>query len=264
MGRKIDLKGQRFGRWLVLEETGKDKRGAILWLCRCDCGIESIVVGTNLRNGHSKSCGCYIREKLSKIVPGKIIIENLTGFRICTKCKEKFSLTEEYFHKVNKVKSGLNSTCKICRRMQLEQYYRDNREEILERDRKYRKDNKEKLIELQKKRYNDDIQFRLSSVLRSRLRRAIKNGYRSGSAVKDLGISIIEFKRYLEFLFYSNSINGESMTWENYGYRGWHIDHIIPLSIFDLTDRKQFLESCHYTNLQPLWAGENMSKGDKI
>ena len=53
------------------------------------------------------------------------------------------------------------------------------------------------------------------------------------------------------------------MNWKNYGFRGWHIDHIKPLSSFDLSDRNQLLEACHYTNLQPLWWYENLSKGVK-
>ena len=54
------------------------------------------------------------------------------------------------------------------------------------------------------------------------------------------------------------------MNWKGWSVRGWHIDHIIPLVSFDLTDRKQFLKACHYTNLQPLWAEENLRKGAKI
>ena len=66
------------------------------------------------------------------------------------------------------------------------------------------------------------------------------------------------FKDYIESLFQPG------MTWENYGRRGWHLDHIIPLTHFDLTIRKQFLRACHYANLQPLWAKDNIKKSDSL
>jgi len=56
------------------------------------------------------------------------------------------------------------------------------------------------------------------------------------------------------------------MTWAKWGNGPgkWQIDHIIPLAAFDLTNREQFLSACHYTNLQPLWWEDNMTKGDKF
>ena len=53
------------------------------------------------------------------------------------------------------------------------------------------------------------------------------------------------------------------MTWKNYGHDTWHLDHIIPLYKFDLTNKKQFLKACHYTNYQPLWAIHNYQKNKK-
>lgn len=60
---KIDLTGQPYGRWLVLEEAGHDKNGHDFWRCRCSCGTERVVLGSSLRNEKSKSCGCLSRER---------------------------------------------------------------------------------------------------------------------------------------------------------------------------------------------------------
>lgn len=114
------------------------------------------------------------------------------------------------------------------------------------------------------KKLATDVNYRIACLLRARLRTAIKNNHKTGSAIKDLGCSIEEFKIHIENKFYVNRETNQNMTWENYGFYGWHIDHIVPLSYFDLTDRKQFLKACHYTNLQPLWAKDNLKKGNRI
>ena len=61
MPKKVDISGQRFGRLFVLREDGK-KGNQIAWRCLCDCGAEVTVAGYDLRNGHTKSCGCLMRE----------------------------------------------------------------------------------------------------------------------------------------------------------------------------------------------------------
>lgn len=63
MSRLIDLTGQRFGRLVAIKQVGKNKSGYQLWLCRCDCGGESVVNYHNLKNNHTKSCGCLRRER---------------------------------------------------------------------------------------------------------------------------------------------------------------------------------------------------------
>ena len=132
-------------------------------------------------------------------------------------------------------------------------YREANKDKIKIYDKAYSKSNKDKI----NNRYKTDIQYKLSKLLRSRLFRSLKSKWKSGSAVRDLGCTIDEFKTYLESKFQTG------MTWENQGAYGWHIDHIKPLASFDLTDRKQLLIACHYTNLQPLWATDNLIKGDK-
>ena len=101
-----------------------------------------------------------------------------------------------------------------------------------------------------------DLNFRLAHNLRTRISRAIIKGQKSGSAIRDLGCTIPEFRVHIERLF------KDGMSWENYGQ--WHLDHIRPLRSFDLTNREKFLQAAHYTNYQPLWALENMIKNGKL
>lgn len=67
MGKIKDLKGQKFNRLTVISISGRTKDNSVTWLCKCDCGKEVIVVGQNLSNGNSKSCGCFHNEITSKI-----------------------------------------------------------------------------------------------------------------------------------------------------------------------------------------------------
>ena len=73
-----------------------------------------------------------------------------------------------------------------------------------------------------------------------------------------VGYALDELKKHLEKQFANN------MTWENYGRNGWHIDHIRPCASFDLSEPAQQRECFHYSNLQPLWAKDNLAKGKKL
>jgi len=86
---------------------------------------------------------------------------------------------------------------------------------------------------------------------------AIRNKTKTGSAVRDLGCSMEQFLYYIEGLFQPG------MTWDNYGKGGWHLDHIRPLSSFNLENPEEFKLAAHYTNLQPLWEFDNLKKSNK-
>lgn len=60
-----ELSGQKFGKLTVICERGR-KRKEITWLCKCECGNEVVVNGYNLRSGHTQSCGCFVKEQISK------------------------------------------------------------------------------------------------------------------------------------------------------------------------------------------------------
>lgn len=137
-------------------------------------------------------------------------------------------------------------------------YRQNNKEKLSAAVTEYRRNNREKYNAAERAKYRDDVQTRLSSVLRARLNMAIRGNHKAGSAVRDLGCSISELKQHLADRFQ------EGMSWANWSMHGWHIDHKKPLASFDLADREQLLEACHYTNLQPLWATENLSKGCRV
>lgn len=114
---------------------------------------------------------------------------------------------------------------------------------------------KVKVRESKRERYASDPAYRLQAILRGRLTKTVRRSIRAGSAVRDLGCTIEEFMAYIADRFLPG------MSWENWGK--WHLDHIRPLASFDLSDREQFLAACHYTNLQPLWAVDNLRKGTR-
>jgi hypothetical protein len=95
----------------------------------------------------------------------------------------------------------------------------------------------------------------LATLLRSRLINALKGKRSAKAALLYLGCTLEDLRQHLESLF------KPGMTWENHG--SWHIDHIRPLASFDLTKEENLYKACHYTNLQPLWAKENLKKGSK-
>jgi len=102
---------------------------------------------------------------------------------------------------------------------------------------------------------SEDPQFAIQFRLRKRIYRAIKKGYKAGSAVRDLGCSIEEAKGYWESLPTWNP----EWSWADWG-KLFQMDHIRPLGLFDMTDREQFVQAVHYTNLQPLSIEAHLKK----
>ena len=112
--------------------------------------------------------------------------------------------------------------------------------------------------ERNKKYYINNVQYKLGQLLRYRLWISLKeqNSDNINSAKELLGCSKEELIEHLESQF------SEGMTWENWSLNSWHIDHIRPVSSFDLSDPAQVKECFHYSNLQPLWAIDNLKKSD--
>lgn len=186
--------------------------------------------------------------------------------KICSRCKEEQNICE--FNKSSRNKSGLRAECKKCQI----KYYRNNDEIIkkrrkerylennvkeLNRNKIYYNRNKTIIIENLKIKRITNHTFRLKNNIRSRLIQFLKsyNLHKDNKTFDIVGCSPEFLKEYLEQKF------TEGMSWNLVGQH-IHIDHIIPLS--SAKTEEEVYKLCHYTNLQPLWAEDNLKKGSKI
>src|ERR1035437_1582369 len=200
--------------------------------------------------------------------------------RICSKCGDT-KPTEEFWM------SGhfLTRQCKKCRREYEHNYRKNNLEKCRESRRlstarwraknpgysksRHRLDLAKKWLKEARKspvfkkkqadRYlsmrNNNPSFKLLTNVRRRISLALFNHKKSTATLKLCGCSADFLKSHIESQF------NAGMSWDNYGIRGWHIDHKIPVSFFDLSNTEDQKKCFHYTNMQPLWGVENIRKG---
>jgi hypothetical protein len=202
--------------------------------------------------------------------------------KICSSCFIEKNIEE--FNKNKNTKDGLQFNCRLCCKKYKTSYYSENKEKILKRHKKYYKNNKEKILKRvkdwcdnngdktfqYKKKYVEKNKEKINQKMRERKKNEpilkLKMLYRSkinkflGSKREKtfdlIGCTPEELKKHLEKKFQPG------MSWENHGIRGWHIDHIVPISSAKNEEELKML--CHFTNLQPLWGVDNIRKRNKI
>ncbi len=189
----------------------------------------------------------------------------------CSKCKIEKELSEFKRYSVcidcNKI---LNKEYNDSRKEKMREYYINNRELFIKksrenysknkdyitiRNKKYQEENRENRNNYINNRKKSDNLFKLSISIRKLIWISInKMGYKKNSKTNlILGCSFEEFKIHIESQF------KDGMSWENYGE--WHLDHKTPVSWAETEE--QIYELNNYTNFQPLWAKDNLSKGNK-
>lgn len=198
--------------------------------------------------------------------------------KCCRKCRESKSIEE--FYNQAKGRDGRQSTCKSCQNVVNSAWRDANRERVNNSRRRWRKNNPDKVKAASRAWWNNNPEYgkirfqehreEIYAYARHRrktdpeyyLRRRIaeltsqmpKRKYHLGS-IELLGCTPAEYRLYLENQFLPG------MSWENRSE--WHIDHVIPLSAFDLNVHSELLEACNYLNTQPLWAQDNLRKHSK-
>ncbi len=143
------------------------------------------------------------------------------------------------------------------------EYYKNNKDKYEVWRNKYAENNKERLLSArrrwEKERMETDLNYLLQKTLRSRVRMALKSaGGRKAQRTEELiGCTIQEFRSYIESQF------TEGMSWDNWAFDGWHLDHRIPISWFNLENPNCRALAFSYKNMQPLWWEENFAKNNR-
>jgi len=215
---------------------------------------------------------CGKDKKLSEFCKDKKTLDSYNySCKECNNIRVKLWRDTNKTH-IKKYKKEYNDKNRDILKAKGKKYYEENKEECLKRVsthkknnldyyKKYMKEyqnqteNKEKRNKRIKTRNKNDIHFRLRNNLGSRLRQAIKHHSKDFSTMFLIGCEIDFLMCYLQKQFL------EGMTWDNHGMYGWHIDHIRPCASFDLSNPEDQHKCFHYTNLQPLWAIDNLKKG---
>jgi hypothetical protein len=215
----------------------------------------------NRKDGHYSICkGCKKEYRLNNTelidnYKKKYYKEN--KILILEKSKEYYLDNKDIKIKKSKLYYEKN---KKTQRIRQKQYYFNNKEYLLNKAKNYVNENYDKVLKYQKKykqnKFKEDPIFRIIICVRARVNIFLKskNIKKNNKTFEIVGCSPEFLKEYLENQF----IDG--MSWENQGK--WHIDHIIPLS--SAKTEEEIYNLCHYTNLQPLWAEDNMKKGNKV
>lgn len=203
------------------------------WWCECDCGQIVNALSTKLRRGLKQHCGCVQR---AKVLANCGLLSGDAKHRRVARVKRYAEKHRERLRDYNKQYRDTNKTTINAQRRN---YLVLHTQEILA-----------------KRRASPHARMRCA--LQARIRHAVINT-RTKKIDKTLalvGCSLAFLESHLSKQF------TDGMSWENYGR--WHIDHIKPCASFDLSDPAQQRACFHYTNLQPLWAAENIGKGCRI
>ena len=203
-------------------------------------------------------------------------MEQEITYKKCSKCGEKKPLTEEYFTKRKDTNFGWRRQCIICWKKQnrksqknwrvdnkettnkigKKSYYKRREKILKDKKIKYYQGDRVKQIKYKTERFKNDKLYKISHNIKSLMRTGFKRkGWGKKTKTQDyLKCDYETFKKHIENQF------TDGMTWDNHGE--WHYDHYYPISLAQ-TEEDMYIFN-HYTNYQPLWAKDNLSKKDKV
>lgn len=263
------------GEWKLLEEYHKHKGSGDGHSVTCKGCAKAITRAWREANPEraKASVRAYREAKKSPELAAKREAQSeaaKSGLKICTKCN--LAKPFDGFSRSKSKKDGLVSWCKECVRPAGKLWKESNRDKVnassrahyarvplkrREAHEKWKANNPEKMKEA-KRRCRTTPKGKIEANVRGAIHKTITKGMKHAKTFIALGYTPEELMAHLEDLFLPG------MTWENYG--DWHIDHIIPLAVhnYSSTEDFDFKRAWALSNLQPLWAHDNIAKGAKI
>lgn len=232
-------------------DLDKEKKSRSSWCNKCQKEYSKLYRENNLKSENQK-------EKEELINNNK---------KRCTKCNNIKELKEFNKQKIGYL--GFTSRCKICIKQYDDNFQnktkcrklRDKKPESYKYRRKRRLENLEEWRKYErlyrKRKREEDPFYKIKMNLSSRISDIIRGKISRIRTMELLGCSKEEFIFHIENKFLPE------MNWNNYGKKGWHVDHIKPVSLFDLSNENEMRECWNYKNLQPLWWFDNIKKGNK-
>ncbi|MEK6882420.1 MAG: hypothetical protein AABY22_22560 [Nanoarchaeota archaeon] len=228
MGRKrLEICGKKFNRLTAIIFIKIDQLHNSNWLFKCDCGTEKILGAKHVKTGHIKSCGCLNIEHRIAFAINHNKSKDLINNKWCWRCQKE--LPRSNFWKSSGENDGLKRNCKNC----IKKYMRQRR--------------------------ISDLKYKSNCNIKTAIYKSLKDK-KMGKHWEDL----VNYKLN-DLMIHLESKFQPGMSWQNYGKYGWHIDHIKPISLFKYNsyDDQEFKDCWSLNNLQPLWAKENLSKGNQ-
>jgi hypothetical protein len=225
-------------------KTGKNVSG----VRKCDrCGKEEFVA----KPRRWDICISCLRKELHKT--GKNVapkyFKKLTPVNFCKNCNKCFNIGCEYYRN----QSFCSSKCSGVLRKNIppaNKIWGNLEDRTKHYYEKYKADPVKWLARL--------VRNRAKAILKTQTKRKNAKYKNLGDIEEIIGCKVEFLMKHIE-----NQFEPE-MNWDNWGLHGWHIDHIYPISRFNLLDREELLKACNYKNLRPLWATENRKKHAKV
>lgn len=234
--------------------------------CGVDYPLDGFYSSKVNKDGRVSYCKECYKRKVNAYSQQRNFPPKMEGMKMCRTCKLEFPVV--VFGINHHLVDGRNSECKACVSKRIKDKNKDkmrvsnkrwkdkNKQKLLQYQRAWQAQNKDWMRRWKKEHYKNDENYKIACLLRGRILHALKGNAKHASTMELLGCSIEELKRYFEVRFV------QGMSWQNHGE--WHLDHIVPCAAFDLTSVDGQRKCFYYTNLQPLWAHDNLVKSAKV